>query len=173
MVISHLSCIEHIFPQCSVVFMSPFPAQREKFDRMDIKFCHLSYIKTSSPLYSITYSPPPAQRLGLHAEGQMSLSGEELDKMDLGHLSRIINKVDVFYRVTPRNKVKIVKVRADIVLKCWIFFVEKKSYLVKEVIMPFIFIQYIEYTCVNWWQIIMIFCLSTFCLIQASASAWI
>ena len=118
LVISHLSCIEHIFPQCSVVFMSPFPAQQEKFDRMDIKFCHLSYIKTSSPLYSIHYSPTPAQRLGLHSEGQMSLSGEELDKMDLGHLSRIINKVDVFYRVTPRNKVKIVKVRADIVLKC-------------------------------------------------------
>ena len=49
-------------------------------------------------------------RLGLFTEGYTSLSGEEVDRVDVGYLRSIINKVAVFYRVTPRNKLKIVKV---------------------------------------------------------------
>lgn len=48
-------------------------------------------------------------RLGLYAAGAMSMSGEELDTMDIDQLRRIINKVGVFYRTTPRHKLKIVK----------------------------------------------------------------
>ena len=33
-----------------------------------------------------------------------------MERIDLGYLRNIINKVAVFYRVTPRNKLKIVKV---------------------------------------------------------------
>ena len=43
-------------------------------------------------------------------EGYTALSGEEVERVDLGYLRSIINKVAVFYRVTPRNKLKIVKV---------------------------------------------------------------
>jgi hypothetical protein len=49
-------------------------------------------------------------RLGLYASGARALSGEELDSMDLDHLRRVINEVGVFYRTTPRHKLKIVKV---------------------------------------------------------------
>ncbi|XP_041377017.1 calcium-transporting ATPase type 2C member 1-like [Gigantopelta aegis] len=48
-------------------------------------------------------------RLGLYATGAPILSGDELDKLDVGHLRQIINHVSVFYRVTPRHKLKIVK----------------------------------------------------------------
>ncbi|XP_052817483.1 calcium-transporting ATPase type 2C member 1-like isoform X2 [Mya arenaria] len=50
-----------------------------------------------------------ASRLGLHQEGGRTLSGEELDNLDIAQLRSIISHVYIFYRVTPRNKVKIVK----------------------------------------------------------------
>ena len=51
-------------------------------------------------------------RLGLYAVGAPTLSGDEIDQMDLAQLQRIINQVSVFYRVSPRHKYKIVKVGA-------------------------------------------------------------
>ncbi|KAL8564591.1 ATPase, P-type (transporting), HAD superfamily, subfamily IC [Nucella lapillus] len=48
-------------------------------------------------------------RLGLYAPGATAVSGEELDSMDVDHLRRIIGQVGVFYRTTPRHKLKIVK----------------------------------------------------------------
>ena len=55
-------------------------------------------------------------RLGLYASGAMALSGEELDSMDIGQLCRIIGQVGVFYRTTPRHKLKIVKVSGSLSL---------------------------------------------------------
>ncbi|XP_053401616.1 calcium-transporting ATPase type 2C member 1-like isoform X2 [Mercenaria mercenaria] len=48
-------------------------------------------------------------RLGLSANGGTTLSGEEIESLDLSYLKSIISNVNIFYRVTPRNKVKIVK----------------------------------------------------------------
>ncbi|XP_028673725.1 calcium-transporting ATPase type 2C member 1 isoform X1 [Erpetoichthys calabaricus] len=50
-----------------------------------------------------------ASRLGLFSKGSQSLSGEELDNMDIQHLSQIVPRVAVFYRASPRHKLKIVK----------------------------------------------------------------
>ena len=49
-------------------------------------------------------------KLGLTSNGEATLSGEEIESFDLAYLKSIINNVTIFYRVTPRNKVKIVKV---------------------------------------------------------------
>ncbi|XP_013393466.1 calcium-transporting ATPase type 2C member 1 isoform X2 [Lingula anatina] len=48
-------------------------------------------------------------RLGLYSLGGHTLSGEQLDQMDISELQRIINRVAVFYRASPRHKHKIVK----------------------------------------------------------------
>ncbi|XP_033755466.1 calcium-transporting ATPase type 2C member 1-like isoform X2 [Pecten maximus] len=48
-------------------------------------------------------------RLGLYATGNRTLSGEQVDNMDIESLKDIINNTTVFYRTTPRHKVKIVK----------------------------------------------------------------
>ncbi|CAL8248628.1 unnamed protein product [Lota lota] len=50
-----------------------------------------------------------ASRLGLYTKGSRSLSGEEVDQLDLHQLSQIVPLVVVFYRASPRNKLKIVK----------------------------------------------------------------
>ncbi|XP_069504830.1 calcium-transporting ATPase type 2C member 1 isoform X2 [Ambystoma mexicanum] len=50
-----------------------------------------------------------ASRLGLYGKGSMSFSGEELDNMDIQQLSQIVPKISVFYRASPRHKLKIVK----------------------------------------------------------------
>ncbi|XP_062501986.1 calcium-transporting ATPase type 2C member 1-like [Corticium candelabrum] len=47
--------------------------------------------------------------LGLHDEGCPTLSGEEIDLMDLHRLQLAMDQVSVFYRVSPRHKVAIVK----------------------------------------------------------------
>uniref|UniRef100_A0A7N6FIC3 Calcium-transporting ATPase n=1 Tax=Anabas testudineus TaxID=64144 RepID=A0A7N6FIC3_ANATE len=47
-----------------------------------------------------------ASRLGLYTKGCQCLSGEEVDHLDLQQLSHIIA---VFYRASPRHKLKIVK----------------------------------------------------------------
>ncbi|KAL5021260.1 hypothetical protein ScPMuIL_000415 [Solemya velum] len=48
-------------------------------------------------------------RLGLYALGAAALSGDQVEEIDLSQLCRIINHVSVFYRVSPRHKLKIVK----------------------------------------------------------------
>ncbi|XP_078520006.1 calcium-transporting ATPase type 2C member 1 isoform X3 [Lissotriton helveticus] len=50
-----------------------------------------------------------ASRLGLYSKGSQSFSGEELDVLDIQQLSQIVPKVSVFYRASPRHKLKIVK----------------------------------------------------------------
>ncbi|KAJ8303395.1 hypothetical protein KUTeg_019791 [Tegillarca granosa] len=48
-------------------------------------------------------------RLGLYSAGGNSLSGDQIEQMDVDQLKGIINSVSVFYRTTPRHKLKIVK----------------------------------------------------------------
>ncbi|XP_032415401.1 calcium-transporting ATPase type 2C member 1 isoform X1 [Xiphophorus hellerii] len=50
-----------------------------------------------------------ANRLGLYSKGCHCLSGEEVDHLDLQELSNIVPRVGVFYRASPRHKLKIVK----------------------------------------------------------------
>ncbi|KAL2084687.1 hypothetical protein ACEWY4_020205 [Coilia grayii] len=50
-----------------------------------------------------------ASRLGLYTKGSQSLSGEEVDQMDIQQLSQIVPRIVVFYRASPRHKLKIVK----------------------------------------------------------------
>lgn len=49
-------------------------------------------------------------RLGLFQSGDTSLSGQQLDEISDEDLQKIIRQVVVFYRTTPRHKLKIVKV---------------------------------------------------------------
>ncbi|KAM6935273.1 calcium-transporting ATPase type 2C member 1 [Lycodopsis pacificus] len=50
-----------------------------------------------------------ASRLGLFSKGSQCLSGDEVDHMDLQQLSHIVLRISVFYRASPRHKLKIVK----------------------------------------------------------------
>ncbi|XP_028605891.2 calcium-transporting ATPase type 2C member 1 isoform X2 [Podarcis muralis] len=50
-----------------------------------------------------------ANRLGLYSKTSQSVSGEEIDTLDIQQLSQIAPKVAVFYRASPRHKLKIVK----------------------------------------------------------------
>ncbi|KAL0985320.1 hypothetical protein UPYG_G00155430 [Umbra pygmaea] len=50
-----------------------------------------------------------AGRLGIYNKGTGALSGEEVDQMDLQQLSQLVPRIGVFYRASPRNKLKIVK----------------------------------------------------------------
>ncbi|KAF5900057.1 calcium-transporting ATPase type 2C member 1 isoform X2, partial [Clarias magur] len=50
-----------------------------------------------------------ANRLGLYAKGAQCLSGDEVDVMDIQELSQIVPRTVVFYRASPRHKLKIVK----------------------------------------------------------------
>uniref|UniRef100_G3VVC4 Calcium-transporting ATPase n=1 Tax=Sarcophilus harrisii TaxID=9305 RepID=G3VVC4_SARHA len=50
-----------------------------------------------------------ASRLGLYSKNSQSVSGEEIDTMDVPQLSQIAPKVAVFYRASPRHKLKIIK----------------------------------------------------------------
>ncbi|XP_057690067.1 calcium-transporting ATPase type 2C member 1 isoform X2 [Corythoichthys intestinalis] len=50
-----------------------------------------------------------AGRLGLSSKGGECLSGEEVDRLDLRQLSQIVPRISVFYRASPRHKLKIVK----------------------------------------------------------------
>lgn len=51
-----------------------------------------------------------ASRLGLYASGAKAMSGDQIDQMDVGQLEKVIDHICVFYRVSPRHKLKIVKV---------------------------------------------------------------
>uniref|UniRef100_A0A8D0G8Z4 Calcium-transporting ATPase n=1 Tax=Sphenodon punctatus TaxID=8508 RepID=A0A8D0G8Z4_SPHPU len=50
-----------------------------------------------------------ASRLGLYSKNSQSLSGEEIDTLDIQQLSQIAPKIAVFYRASPRHKLKIIK----------------------------------------------------------------
>uniref|UniRef100_A0A669DDV0 Calcium-transporting ATPase n=1 Tax=Oreochromis niloticus TaxID=8128 RepID=A0A669DDV0_ORENI len=48
-------------------------------------------------------------RIGLFSKGGQCFSGEEVDQLDLQQLSQIVSRISVFYRASPRHKLKIVK----------------------------------------------------------------
>ena len=50
-----------------------------------------------------------AQLIGLDVVHQQAISGHEMDQMSEMQLEKIINNVSVFYRVTPKHKLAIVK----------------------------------------------------------------
>lgn len=50
-----------------------------------------------------------AEILGLHVKGRQTMSGEELEALDTLQLGDAIQQASVFYRVSPRHKVAIVK----------------------------------------------------------------
>ncbi|NXL45592.1 AT2C1 ATPase, partial [Podilymbus podiceps] len=50
-----------------------------------------------------------ASRLGLYSKNSQAISGEEIDDLDIQQLSQITPKVVVFYRASPRHKLKIIK----------------------------------------------------------------
>ncbi|KAG7474575.1 calcium-transporting ATPase type 2C member 1 isoform X2 [Solea senegalensis] len=50
-----------------------------------------------------------ASRLGLYSKGCQCLSGEEVDQLDLQQLCNMVSRISVFYRASPRHKLKIVK----------------------------------------------------------------
>ncbi|XP_055019570.1 calcium-transporting ATPase type 2C member 1 isoform X2 [Boleophthalmus pectinirostris] len=50
-----------------------------------------------------------AGRLGLCSKGAQCLSGDEVDALDLQQLSQMVPRIAVFYRASPRHKLKIVK----------------------------------------------------------------
>lgn len=54
--------------------------------------------------------PCSASMVGLDTIHGQCLSGEEIDKLPEHHLEQIVPNVTVFYRVTPRHKLNIVKV---------------------------------------------------------------
>lgn len=50
-----------------------------------------------------------AQLIGLDTVHQQAISGHDIDQMNEMQLEKIINSVSVFYRVTPKHKLAIVK----------------------------------------------------------------
>ncbi|CAM9727471.1 unnamed protein product [Lampetra fluviatilis] len=47
--------------------------------------------------------------IGLYGEGNRKMSGEDIDNMELPELAAAVEKVTIFYRTSPRHKLKIVK----------------------------------------------------------------
>lgn len=50
-----------------------------------------------------------ARELGILVEGDMAITGAELDAMDESELDQTIEKISVYARVSPENKIRIVK----------------------------------------------------------------
>lgn len=57
--------------------------------------------------------------IGLDVIHSQVLSGDQLETMTEPQLDQIISNVSVFYRVTPRHKLSIVKVCTFFKEKCW------------------------------------------------------
>ncbi len=51
-----------------------------------------------------------ASRLDLYASSGKAMSGEQVDQMEVGQLKKVINHTCVYYRVSPRYKLEILKV---------------------------------------------------------------
>ena len=58
------------------------------------------------------------QSLGLCSHNVTTMSGDELDMMDLQQLSCVIGRVSIFHRTTPRHKLKIIKVSSMLQPSC-------------------------------------------------------
>lgn len=55
------------------------------------------------------FSSPVASLIGLDIIHQKTLSGAEMDQLSEVQLEKVVNNVSVFYRVTPKHKLSIVK----------------------------------------------------------------
>lgn len=53
-----------------------------------------------------------AYRLKIYNEGDLSLSGEDLDHISNADLHRVVSQASIFYRVSPKHKLTIVKVNS-------------------------------------------------------------
>lgn len=51
-----------------------------------------------------------AYRLKIYKEGDLSLSGEDLDHISSADLHQVVSQASIFYRVSPKHKLTIVKV---------------------------------------------------------------
>lgn len=51
-----------------------------------------------------------ASRLRIYNEGDLSISGEDLDHMSPNDLRHAVSQASIFYRVSPKHKLTIVKV---------------------------------------------------------------
>ena len=49
-----------------------------------------------------------AKQIGIYREGDMSVTGQELDKMSDGELEQVLGNISVYARVSPENKIRIV-----------------------------------------------------------------
>lgn len=72
--------------------------------------CHMAGIKTIMITgdHKKTATAIGAQ-VGIYHDGDMVITGSELDNMSLSELSEIVNKVTIFARVSPNHKLQIVK----------------------------------------------------------------
>ena len=50
-----------------------------------------------------------AREMGIYDDGDIALTGEELEAMDDAEFARIVDKVSVYARVSPMDKLKIVR----------------------------------------------------------------
>ena len=55
-----------------------------------------------------------ASRLKIYTSGDLSVSGEDLDHMNAAELDHAISKATIFYRVSPKHKLTIVKVNSPL-----------------------------------------------------------
>jgi len=81
---------------------------REEAERA-IKLCELSGIKVVMITgdHKLT-AKAIANELGIFEEGDLVLTGEELDRISDSELERIVEKVKVYARVSPEHKIRIV-----------------------------------------------------------------
>ena len=49
-----------------------------------------------------------AKQIGIYKQGDMAVTGQELDKMPDGKLDEMLDKISVYARVSPENKIRIV-----------------------------------------------------------------
>lgn len=63
-----------------------------------------------SNVYIIRFT---ANQIGLDTVHHQVLSGTDMDQMNELQLEAMINNVSIFYRVTPKHKLTIVKVEYD------------------------------------------------------------
>lgn len=49
-----------------------------------------------------------AKQIGIYKQGDMAVTGQELDKMPDGKLDKVLDKISVYARVSPENKIRIV-----------------------------------------------------------------
>lgn len=84
------------------------PPRREV--RKAVSRCHKAGIKTIMITGDHKKTAAAiAKQVGIYHEGDLVITGDQLDQMSLEELSEIINNVSVFARVSPNHKLQIVK----------------------------------------------------------------